>query len=89
MKSRVKKLKGTAREINVEISKGKVDAMFNQVLEDIKRSVAVPGFRKGKTPIDIVKKNYSREAMDKVKERLIPSAYQSLQLAGVKGGRPD
>ncbi|MBD3380274.1 MAG: trigger factor [Candidatus Omnitrophica bacterium] len=76
MKSKVKKLKGTAREIKVEIPRDTVDAMFDSVLTDIKSSVNIPGFRRGKAPMDIVRKNYGAEAMDKVKERLIPAAYQ-------------
>lgn len=76
MKSKLKKLKGTAREIEVTMPKESVDKVFNEVLEDIKKNANIPGFRPGKAPMDVIQKNHQQEALDEVKQRLVPEAYQ-------------
>ena len=76
MKSKIKKLDGTARQLEVELSKEAVDAAFDQVLEDVRKNAKVPGFRPGKAPIDIIKKQHEHEVMDEVKQRLVPQGYQ-------------
>ncbi len=78
MKSRVKKLAGTAREINIEMPKEAVDEAFREVLEEIRQTATIPGFRSGKAPMDIIEKNYGKEAIDEMKKRLIPLAYQKV-----------
>lgn len=77
MKSKIKKLNGTAREIQVEMPKETVDAAIESVLQEIKKTVTVQGFRKGNAPIDMIRKDYMPEAVDEVKKRLIPQAYQA------------
>ena len=76
MKSRVKKLQGTSRQIDIEMPKDAVDKAFNEVLEDIRKTANIPGFRVGKAPMDIITRDYGKDAMDEVKRRLIPLAYQ-------------
>ncbi|MEA3488732.1 MAG: trigger factor [Candidatus Omnitrophota bacterium] len=76
MKSKIKKLNGTTKEFFVEMPKETVDRMFDEVLEGIRKTAKIPGFRPGNAPLDIVRKNYSEDAADEVKRRLIPQAYQ-------------
>lgn len=76
MKSRIKDIKGTRKQLNVEMPKEKVELVFAEVFEDIKKSAEMPGFRTGKVPMEIVKKRYGQHAHDEVKKRIIPSAYQ-------------
>jgi len=76
MKSRIKKLKGASRQIDIEMSRESVDRVFNEVLEDIRKTANVPGFRAGKAPMDIIRRDYGKDAIDEVKRRLIPRGYQ-------------
>ncbi|MFH1553024.1 MAG: trigger factor [Candidatus Omnitrophota bacterium] len=76
MKSRIKKLEGTARQFEIEMPKDVVESVFNQVIEDIRKTAKIPGFRPGKAPQDIIRKNYQKDAMDEVKQRLVSEAYQ-------------
>ncbi|MFH1847532.1 MAG: trigger factor [Candidatus Omnitrophota bacterium] len=78
MKSKMRKLDGTAREFNVEMSKERVEETFKCIFEEIKKTAKIPGFREGNAPIDIIKKAYSGEALDEMKKRLIPDAYQEV-----------
>lgn len=76
MKSKITKLDGTSRQFNVEVAKEVVSKMFDEVLADIRKEAILPGFRKGNAPMDMIRKNYMKDAEDEVKRRLIPQAYQ-------------
>jgi trigger factor len=76
MKSKIKKMKGTAREFEVKLPPEKVNAALNEVLEEIRKTAKIPGFREGKASISLIRKRYEKEALDEVKQRLVPRAYQ-------------
>jgi trigger factor len=76
MKSKVKKLDGTAVQFEVEMPKETVDQVIEEVLQDIGKTAKIDGFRPGKAPLDIIRKAYHKDAVDEMKQRLLPSAYQ-------------
>lgn len=76
MKSKVKKLKGTRRRLDIEMSKDKVDLVFEQVFKDLRKNADIPGFRAGRVPMEMIKKRYGEQARSEVKKRAIPRAYQ-------------
>ena len=76
MKCSVKKLKDASCELSIELSKETVEEVFERVFHEISKEAKVPGFRPGKVPMDIIRQNYQADAMDEVKRRLIPEAYQ-------------
>ncbi len=77
MKSKLKKLKGTRRQLDIEMSKEKVDLVFEQVFKDLRKNAEMPGFRAGRVPMEMIKKRYGEQARDEVKKRAIPRAYQN------------
>ncbi|MFH1665298.1 MAG: trigger factor [Candidatus Omnitrophota bacterium] len=76
MKCKIKKMSGTGRQFEIEMPKEAVEELFSVVLEDIRKEAKIPGFRPGKAPLDIVRKKHAEDAMDEVKRRMIPVAYQ-------------
>ncbi len=76
MKGKIKKLKGTSRQLDIEIPSQKVEEVYKEVLEDIRKTVTIPGFRTGKAPMDIVQKHHHEEATDEVQRRLVSEGYQ-------------
>lgn len=76
MKSKIKKLEGTARLFDIEVPKEIVDDAVRKILEDFRKVAKIPGFRPGKAPLDIVRRRYQKEAEDELKQDLIPLAYQ-------------
>ncbi len=76
MKSKVKKLDGTAKELHISLPSEEVNKVINEVLEDIRKTAVIPGFRKGKAPIDIIDQRYREDAVKDMKQRLVPRAYQ-------------
>ncbi len=76
MKSKVKKLTGTARQIDIEMPKEAVSDIVEEILGEIKKTAKVPGFRPGKAPMDIIRKKHYAEALEEAKSRVVARAYQ-------------
>lgn len=75
MKSTVDKSGTLSRQLNVEIPAEVVSAAFDAFYNDVKKNVSVKGFRKGKTPMDTIKKMYATEAEQDVARKLINENY--------------
>lgn len=60
-------------EFEVEIEKERVDEVLEEVYRDFNRRIAVPGFRKGRTPRAILRARLGKEVIiDELVHRLIP-----------------
>lgn len=75
MKSEVKKIDSTKREISVEVDADIVKNKFDDVFKKIAQEAKVPGFRVGHAPRDILEKHYSNYAHEQVLKELIPDVY--------------
>ena len=68
--------KAWKRILDIEVSKAKVDDEFAAVFEKYKTHSKIPGFRKGKAPMELVKLRF-KDAMEKdVVESLVPKAFE-------------
>ena len=74
--------------VRVELDVTAVDTAFDAVTKDYQKQAALPGFRPGKAPRDMVIKKYDAEIKDEAKRKLIGDAYrkaideQKLQVVG-------
>ncbi len=75
MKTEVKKIDGTKRLINVEVTGEVVKNKFEEVFKRIGQEAKVSGFRPGHAPRDVIEKNYSSTANELVLKDLIPDLY--------------
>lgn len=75
MKTEVKKLDTTKREIQIEVSGEVVHNKFEDVFKKIAKEAKVPGFRAGNVPRYLLEKNYSSHAHEMVMKELIPETY--------------
>jgi len=75
MKSEVRKIDSTKREISVEVDADIVKNKFDDVFKKIAQEAKVPGFRLGHVPRDILEKRYSKYAHEQVLRELIPDVY--------------
>jgi trigger factor len=76
LKVNVTEEKAWRRILEIEVSKEKVDGEFDAVYEKYKTHSKIPGFRKGKAPMDLIKLRF-KDAMEKeVVESLVPKAYE-------------
>ncbi len=62
--------------LRVEIDTKEVDEVFDTTIKDFQRQAALPGFRPGKAPRDMVAKRYEKDIQQEVKKKLIPDAYR-------------
>ncbi|MFA5156896.1 MAG: trigger factor [Candidatus Omnitrophota bacterium] len=75
MKTEVKKIDSTKREINIEVSGEIVKNKFEEAFKKLNQEAKVSGFRPGHVPRDILEKNFSSAANEFVLKELIPEVY--------------
>jgi trigger factor len=68
--------KGCQRVISVEITPERFKGERSRVLKEMTREVALPGFRKGKVPVDIVEKRFADEIRAEAIRSILPLAYE-------------
>jgi FKBP-type peptidyl-prolyl cis-trans isomerase (trigger factor) len=85
MKTEVKKLDSTRREISVEVSGQVVKDKYTAVFAKINKEAKVRGFRSGHLPQDILEKNFASQAHDLVLKELVPDVYnQAVEKEGLE-----
>ena len=75
MKTEVKKIDATTRELNVEASGDVVKNKFEDVFTRVGKEAKVPGFRPGHAPRDMLEKHYGAQVHDEVLKELVPDIY--------------
>jgi trigger factor len=75
MKTEVKKIDNSTREINVEVTGDVVKNKFEDVFKRISQEAKVPGFRPGHAPRDMLEKQFGSHAHEQVLKELIPDIY--------------
>jgi len=71
-----KDIEGSRREFSVSVSSEEVRKKLNIIYNDLKRSVNIPGFRKGNAPRDILEKYHGAAAREKALGDLIGDSYR-------------
>ena len=62
--------------VRVEVDAQKVDEAFESITKDFQKHAALPGFRPGKAPRDMVLRKYDKDIQDEAKRKLISDAYR-------------
>jgi trigger factor len=62
--------------LRVELDAKSVDEIFEAIAKDYQKQAALPGFRPGKAPRDMVVKKYATEIKDEAKRKLIGDNYR-------------
>jgi len=60
------------KKVTVEVPQPAVDAEIGRVVQDLARSIRLPGFRRGKVPAALVLKRFPDEIEHRLAERLVP-----------------
>lgn len=63
--------KDLKREYNITVPAGDIAAKVEKKLTEISKTAKLPGFRPGKVPLEIVKKNYGGSVMGEILEQVI------------------
>ena len=96
MKTSVDAVSGVERKITVEIPADEVDRRIEQEFTELRRMVPVRGFRKGKAPMEMVKRMFRDSVEAEVSEHLVKESLTEvvkekdlkiLSLPGVEGAK--
>lgn len=71
MNVEVEALNSCQKKLTIQLSAEEVDKEYQTVLREIRRDVTLPGFRKGKASISTIRRRFSREIKNQVKDNLL------------------
>jgi trigger factor len=74
MKSEIKEISPTQKEIHVQIDADAVKASYGKVSQKYASRASVPGFRKGYAPVDVVRLRFKEEIKSEVLQDVVPAA---------------
>lgn len=84
MKISLEELSGCKRALVVEVPVESVRAKMEEVISRLGRTVALPGFRKGKVPRELIERRFKDEVKSEVMRELIPeTSRQAIQEANL------
>ncbi len=72
MKTEIKDVSPTRKELKIEIDAESVKNTYNKVSQKYARAVTIPGFRKGFAPMDVVRMRYKDDIKNEVLRELLP-----------------
>lgn len=67
------------RQVKVEVPAPAVEAELDRVTREYRKQVRLPGFRKGKVPLELVRKKHGEEIEKEVLDRLLPRYWRQAQ----------
>lgn len=70
----VEELGACQKKLTIQLSADEVNKEFQTVIQDIRKNVALPGFRKGKASLSTIKRRFRRQINEEVKEKLLESS---------------
>ncbi len=78
MKVSVNNVSGCAREVHVEVPAEAVQSKVDDIYGRISREAKLPGFRKGKAPLDVIKKQYKSTVREEILHHELPEFFRSV-----------
>ena len=77
-KMQVKELsaEGLKRAYEVVVAADEIEQRVDKRLDELKKTIKVPGFRPGKVPVTLLKKQYGRSVMGEVLEQAVNEGSQ-------------
>jgi trigger factor len=67
----VNELEGCKRGLEVEVPGDIMSSELERTYRDYSRRARVPGFRKGKIPMEVVRQRFGKEVRDEVVDRMV------------------
>src|SRR5215813_12935874 len=74
MKSEIKEVSPTQREIHIQVDPQALKDVYGKVSQKYAQAASVPGFRKGYAPLDVVRLRYKEEIKNEVLREVLPAA---------------
>ncbi len=74
MKSEIKEISPTQKEIHLQIDADELKAAYGKVSQKYAKRASVPGFRKGYAPLDVIRLRFREEIKSEVLQEVVPNA---------------
>ena len=78
MEYKIKSVSGLIHELSLNLPAETVQVEINEHLKELRKRVSIPGFRKGKVPLDLVKARYTKDVESDVFNDLINKNFQEI-----------
>jgi trigger factor len=65
------------RILRFEVPRERVEREIDAIIKELRKDLSLPGFRKGKAPLDLVRSRFAETAKKEAIEKLIPEAYRN------------
>ena len=78
MKTQVENISDVKKIIHVEIPWEDVNKHIKTTVQQISRSVRIPGFRPGKAPEHLVRSRFAQHIKEEVINHMVPEAYKQV-----------
>jgi trigger factor len=76
IQSVLKDVSAVQKKLSVEVTAEAAAKEFTRVLGDFKRKSSLPGFRRGRAPVNLVKNRFAKDIREEVIRCLVPESYQ-------------
>ena len=76
MKVSVNSVTGCTKDVQVEVPADRVQTRVDAIYNRISQEAKLPGFRKGKVPMDVIKKEYKSNVRDQVLQYELPEFFR-------------
>ncbi len=84
MKFEVKEIDSITRELKVNVTPEELTGIEQKILKNFQKFAEIPGFRKGRVPLGMVKNRYSEEIQKEIVEEAISRFYQeAMEKSGI------
>lgn len=77
---------GLTREFQINVPSEYVDNRYSEIMANISKNIVMPGFRKGKVPLNLVKKRYHDDAIRDVADEIFRKAFKNISEEHAKEG---
>lgn len=74
--SSIEEVNSTRRKFKINVDKSVVSQSIGKAVDDIQKTAEIKGFRKGKVPVNLVKKFFINDVRKKALESLVQETYQ-------------
>ncbi|TDT70481.1 trigger factor [Hypnocyclicus thermotrophus] len=78
MSVEIKKLENSVVEITLNLEGEEVSKKREEILKNIQSKVEMPGFRKGKTPLSLIEKNFEANIKEELTDELLKANYENI-----------
>jgi trigger factor len=75
MSVQIEEVSPCRRKLNIEVSADTISKEFDEAISVYASQVALPGFRPGKAPKQLVKSRYQKEITGRLRDHLLPKSY--------------